>query len=156
MTTSVAAVQSLVNDITTLSNGLPSFIQQATKQDKIWSVMNTDQCDTVHETFNQRFDAMFREDCRDSAGHLQYIHKGKLGMGLVCSYLSKCDWADGFPLDIVEIKLQRLCVELKYLWYVATGVTAIPLLAADLYLVTWKWIWPSRNDRYAVQSQPLS
>lgn len=52
-------------------------------------------------------------------------------MGLICSYLLKCNWADGFPLDIVEIKLQWLCAELKYLWYVA--ITAIHLLVSDLY-----------------------
>ncbi len=119
----IAAIKTLVKDISILSNGLPPSIQQATKDDKIWSVMNTDQCDTVHKTFNQRFDAMFGEDCQDSAGHLQYVRKGKLGMGLVCSYLSKCDWADGFPLDIVKIKLWRLFVELKYLQYVANSTS---------------------------------
>jgi hypothetical protein len=155
MTTSVTAIQSLIHDITTFSNVLPSSIQQATKHDKIWSVMNTDQCDTAHETFNRRFNAMFGEDCRDSAGHLQHIHKGKFGMGLICSYLSKCDWADGFPLDIVEIKLQQLCAELKYLWYVAI-ITAIHLFVSDLYLVIWKWIRASRNSCFAVQPQPLS
>jgi hypothetical protein len=34
-------------------------------------------------------------------------------MGLASSYLSKIDWAHGFPLDIVEIKLRRLLTELK-------------------------------------------
>ncbi len=34
-------------------------------------------------------------------------------MGLVVSYLSKIDWTAGFPLDLVELKLQRLISELK-------------------------------------------
>ena len=68
----------------------------------------------AHKTFNRCFDAMFGEDCRDTSGRLQYVHKGRLELGRVCSYLSKIDWADNFPLDIVEIKLQRLIRELKH------------------------------------------
>ena len=114
----ISDIKTLVKAITTLSNGLPHSIEQGTKEDKIWSVMNTRECDIAHETFNRRFDALFGEDCRDSGGRLQYIRKGKLGLGRVCSYLSKVDWADNFPLDIVEIKLRRLVVELNHLWYV--------------------------------------
>lgn len=114
----VTAIKTLVKDITTLSGSLPSLVPLATKNDKIWSVLNSEPRDTAHETFNRRFDALFGEDCRDSAGRLQYIRNGKLGMGLVCAYLSKCDWSDGFPLDLVEIKLQRVLSELKYFQYV--------------------------------------
>jgi hypothetical protein len=80
--------------------------------------MNTNELDTPHETFNRRFDAMFAEDCRNSDGHLHYVRQGKLGMGLVVSYLSKINWTTGFPLDLVELKLQRLVTELKSLQYV--------------------------------------
>lgn len=118
----VSSIKTLVREIATLSNGLPLSVQQGTKDDKIWLVMNTDQCETEYETFNKRFDAMFGEDCRDSAGRLQYVRKGKLGMGLICAYLSKRNWADGFPLDLVEIKLQRLAAELKYLKYVTNFI----------------------------------
>jgi hypothetical protein len=114
----ISDIKFFIKAITTLSNSLPQSVQQGTKDDKIWSVMNTEECETAHETFNRRFDAMFGEDCRDDAGRLQYVRKGKLGLGLVCSYLSKIDWADNFPLIIVEIKLQRLISELKHLWYV--------------------------------------
>lgn len=114
----VAAIKTLVKDITVLSNSLPRSVQQATKDNKIWSIMNAGQGETAHETFNRCFDAMFGQECRDSTGCLKHIRKGKLGMGLVCSYLSKCDWADGFPLDLVEIKLVRLVEELKHLRYV--------------------------------------
>jgi hypothetical protein len=72
---------------------------------------------TAHETFN-KFDAMFGDDCGNSVGRLQYIRRGKHGLGLVCSYLSSVDWADDFSLDIVEIKLQRLLAELEQFWYV--------------------------------------
>ena len=108
-------IKNLVKNIASLSNVLPQSVQQGTKEDKIWCMMNAGERDTTHETFNCRFDAMFGEDCQDSSGRFLYIHRGKLGMGLVISYLSKIDWAHGFPLDIVEIKLQRLLTEFKHL-----------------------------------------
>ena len=77
--------------------------------------MNADPDEMAHEIFNKWFDAMFRENCWDSNGHLQYICKGKLGLELVSSYLSGINW-DDFPLDIIEIKLWRLLVELEALW----------------------------------------
>jgi hypothetical protein len=114
----VSEIKALVKIITTLSNGLPQSIPLGTKKDKIWMVMHTEERETAHETFNRRFDAMFGEDCRDTAGRLQHIRKGKLGLGSICAYLSKIDWADNFPLDIVEIKLQRLIAELQHHQYV--------------------------------------
>jgi hypothetical protein len=80
--------------------------------------MHTAESDTPHETFNRRFDAIFAEDCRNSDGRLHYVRQGKLGMGLVVTYLSKINWTTGFPLDLVELKLQRLVTELKILQYV--------------------------------------
>jgi hypothetical protein len=118
----MSEIKALVKNITTLSNALPLSIQQGTKDDKIWSVMHADERDTAHETFNRRFDALFGEDCRDASGRLLHIRRGKLGLGLVTSYLSKIDWAHGFPLDLVEIKLQRLLTELKELQYVANFI----------------------------------
>ena len=100
--------------------------------------MDTEERETAHETFNRRFDAMFGEDCRDNDGRLHYVRKGKLGLGRVCSYLSKIDWADNFPLDIVEIKLQRLITELKHLWYVFTlfQLFFLSVLSLSLALLT--------------------
>jgi hypothetical protein len=113
-------IKDLVKNIVSLSIVLPQSIQQGTKDDKIWSVMNAGVRDTAHETFNRRFDVLFGEDCRDSSGRFPHIRKGKLGMELVASYLSEIDWAHGFPLDIVEIKLQRLLTELRHLQYVGS------------------------------------
>ena len=110
----VAEISSLVADICILAHGLPSSVPNGSKEDKIWAVMNLDDSETPHETFNKRFDAMFGEDCRDLHGRLHHVRRGKLGMGLVCAYLTKLDWTD-FPLDLVEIKLQRLLVELQQL-----------------------------------------
>jgi hypothetical protein len=87
--------------------------------------MEAKERDTPHETFNGRFDALFGEDCRDSDGRLHHVRQGKFGMGLVVSYLSKINWT-GFPLDLVELKLQRLVTELKYLQYVLTLVVCYP------------------------------
>ena len=113
---SITTIRSLVKEIITLSNVLPTSVPQGTESDKIWSVMNGDAGETAHKTFNRCFDALFGEDCRDSMGRLQHIRQGQLGLGLVCSYLSAINWSDGFPLDIVEIKLKRLATELKFLW----------------------------------------
>jgi hypothetical protein len=114
----VSEIKALVKVIATLSNGLPQSIPLGMKEDKIWTVMHTGEGETAHETFNRRFDAMFGEDCRDTAGRLQHVRRGRLGLGNVCTYLSKIDWADNFPLNIVEIKLQRLIAELQHHQYV--------------------------------------
>jgi hypothetical protein len=115
--TTLATIKLLVKEIGVLSHSLSDAVPKGTKGDKIWSVMNTEECDTPHETFNRRFDAMFAEDCRDSDGRLHHVRQGKLGMGLVVPYLSKINWAS-FPLDLVELKLRRLITELKHLQYV--------------------------------------
>ena len=108
-------IKQLVKEISSLSSSLSDAVPKGSKDDKIWSVMNGKEGDSPHETFNRRFDALFGEDCRDSGGRLHYVYQGKLGMGLVVSYLSKINWTNGFPLDLVEIKLLRLKDELKYL-----------------------------------------
>ena len=110
----VAEISNLVTDICTLANGLPTSVPNGSKEDKIWAVMHSDNSETPHETFNKRFNAMFGEDCHDLHGRLHYVCHGKLGIGLVCSYLTKLDWTD-FPLDLAEIKLRCLLVELKQL-----------------------------------------
>lgn len=112
-------IKLLVKEISTLSNSLSVSVPKGSKDHKIFSVLNTNESDTPHETFNRRFDALFAEDCRDAHGRLQHIRQGKFGMGLVVSYLSKINWTTGFPLDLVELKLQRLVAELKILQYVS-------------------------------------
>ena len=92
-----------------LLNSLSDSVPKGSKDDKIWSVMNSEEGDTPH----------FAEDCRDSDGRLHHVRQGKHGMGLVLvSYLSKINWSTSFPLDLVELKLQHLVTELKLLQYV--------------------------------------
>src|SRR5712692_7492592 len=110
---SSAAIKQLVKEITALSLSLSDAVLRASKDDKIWSVMNTEEGETPHEIFNRHFDALFGEDCCDSRGRLHHLRQGKHGMGLVVSYLSKINWTAGFPLDLVELKLQCLISELK-------------------------------------------
>ena len=98
----IADIKTLIKSIITLSNSLPLAVQQGTKEDKIWTVMNTEECETAYETFNRHFDAMFGEDCQDDTGHLQYVCKEKFGLGRVCSYLSKIDWVDNFPVRLCK------------------------------------------------------
>ena len=107
------AIKQLCKEISTLSSSLSDAVPKASKDDKIWSVMNSKEGDTPYETFNRRFDALFGEDCHDSSGSLHYVCQGKLGMGLVMLYLSKINWTKDFPLDLVALKLQRLIDELK-------------------------------------------
>jgi len=109
----ISLAQVLGKDISTLSTSLSDAVPKASKDDKIWSVMNSKEGDTPYETFNRRFDALFGEDCRDSSGSLHYVRQGKLGMGLVMLYLSKINWTKDFPLDLVALKLQHLIDELK-------------------------------------------
>ena len=47
-------------------------------------------------------------------------------MGLVVSYLSKINWMIGFPLNLVELKLQYLVTELKGLQYVPDSIVYHP------------------------------
>jgi hypothetical protein len=102
------AIKQLVKQISALSNTLSDAVLKGAKSDKIWSVMNSGEGDSPHETFNHHFDALFGEDCQDSDGHLHHLRQGKFRMSVIISYLSKIDWTDGFPLDLVELKLNRL------------------------------------------------
>ncbi|KAF8236116.1 hypothetical protein L208DRAFT_1253301 [Tricholoma matsutake] len=111
----LATVKSLVKEITALVNSLSDAVPKGTKNDKIWSVMNTTEGDTPHETFNWHFDALFGEDCHNTGGRLQHVCQGKLRMGLVISYFSKINWTQNFPLDLVELELQCLVTELIHL-----------------------------------------
>ena len=148
----VSEIKALIKVITTLSNSLPQSIPLGTKEDKIWTAMHTEESKTAHETFNRHFDAVFREDCRDAASHLQYLHKGKLGLGNICTYLSKIDWAEGFPLDIVEIKLQRLIVELQYHQYVVFFYCDV----LRLYNTSASGSIPSRPSRHTAPTSKLT
>ncbi|KAI9458015.1 hypothetical protein F5148DRAFT_1287514 [Russula earlei] len=99
-------VKQLVKDISALSSTLLDAVPRGSKDDNIWSVMNTNEGDSLlHEMFNCQFDALFGEDCHDPGGHLHHICQGKLGMGIIISYLSKINWANDFSLDVVELKL---------------------------------------------------
>ena len=146
----------LVKDITTLSNALPQSIQQSMKDNKIWHVMNAGEHDMGHETFNCWFDALFGEDFRDTSGRLLHIRRGKLGLGLVTLYLSKINWAHGFPLDIIKIKLQCLLTELKQLQHVANFTFLMNYVLTGVFLVVLREIPLSKHDHHAKQLQPQS
>jgi len=55
----LAIIKQLVKVIGTLSNSLLDSVPKGMKDNKIWEVMNSKEQDTPHETFNQRFDALF-------------------------------------------------------------------------------------------------
>ena len=52
MSTPTATIKQLVKEISTLSASLSDSVPKASKDDKIWSVMNSEEFDTLHETFN--------------------------------------------------------------------------------------------------------
>ena len=111
----VQDILTLIKNITTLSNALPPSVPKGTMKDKIWAVMHTAECESSFKTFNSRFDVLFGEDCHVDTGCLHYIHQGKSGLGLVCSYLKKINWTRGYALDLVEIKLNHLNNELLHI-----------------------------------------
>jgi hypothetical protein len=84
-----ATIRLLVKEISVLLNSLSNAVPKGSKDDKIWSVMNTEERNTPHETFNRQFNVLFAEDCCDSDGCLHHVCQAKLGMGLVVLYLSK-------------------------------------------------------------------
>jgi hypothetical protein len=47
-------------------------------------------------TFNRRFDVVFGNDCKDTAGKLKYLEHGSHGIDLVCTYLENLNLA-GLP-----------------------------------------------------------
>jgi hypothetical protein len=53
----IAAIKLLVKEIATLSNSLSDSVPKGTKDDKIWSVMDSEERENAHETFNRRFNA---------------------------------------------------------------------------------------------------
>lgn len=103
----------LIQGIIALAHKLPDTIPDATKEDVICTAMKTTG-DTDWETFNRRFDAVFGDDCRDADGRLKYLRRGRLGLTAVCSYLQRVPDQKGMPLDLVNIKLERLLDELKF------------------------------------------
>src|SRR3954452_23962893 len=110
---SKSTIESLVSEIRALSDTLPNSIALGSPDDKIWTVLNGSEGETVWETLNRRFDTLFGEHCRDENGRLHYVRRGQYGMHAVCTYLSSIDFdAGGIPLDLVEMKLRRLHDEL--------------------------------------------
>ena len=48
----LTTIRQIVKDISAFSNSLSDSVLKKSRDDKIWSVMNTEECDTPHETFN--------------------------------------------------------------------------------------------------------
>jgi hypothetical protein len=48
----LATIKLLVKEISSLSNSLSDAVLKGSKDDKIWSVMKAEECNTPHETFN--------------------------------------------------------------------------------------------------------
>ncbi|KAH7904802.1 hypothetical protein BJ138DRAFT_1119065 [Hygrophoropsis aurantiaca] len=107
----------LIENIVSLSIGLPPSVPIATTEDRIYHVMQNVSGDDAWQTFNRRFDILFGEDCRDVDGRMHHIRQGPShGMGAVCAYLKSIDLSNTSLLhDLMEIKLTRLAEEIVYL-----------------------------------------
>ena len=71
----IAAIKLFAKEIATLSNSLSDAVPKGSKDDKIWFVIDSEECENPHETFNWQFDALFAEDCHDSNGCLHSLLK---------------------------------------------------------------------------------
>ena len=111
---SILDIQVSVSEIKVLCSELLMTVQNGSNQCKINQVLSLEEGESVWQTFNQRFDVLFGEDCRDAAGWLCHIHHGEFGMDKVNMYLSSIKF-NGMPPDLVTIKLNRLKTELEYL-----------------------------------------
>ena len=111
---SILDIQVSVSEIKVLCSELPMTVQNGSNRCKINQVLSLKEGESAWQTFNQRFNALFGEDCRDAASRLCHIRRGEFGMDKVNTYLSSIKF-DGMPLDLVTIKLNRLKTELEYL-----------------------------------------
>ena len=121
--------------------------------------MNIKEGDILHETFNCQFDALFEEDCCDPGGRLHHIYQGKLGMGLITSYLSKINWTKDFLWDLMELKLWCLIDGLKYLqwvpkWLLANCIDG--LLDKWMHLAQHEPSTPPQSSRTLWTLRPLN
>jgi hypothetical protein len=149
----VSQINALIHEITKLSSSLPASVPNGTQKDKIWRLMSGPEGDNVFETFNKRFDALFAEDahCRNSDGRFHFLCKGNYGMDAVTSYLSQVDWSSGVPLDLVEIKLNRLVLELRHL----TNRYVCDSLSTTLLTNSW-WANSKTQSRPSRQINPTA
>ncbi|TFY51404.1 hypothetical protein EVJ58_g10588 [Rhodofomes roseus] len=127
----------LVNTISTLIKRLPPTIPEGTREDRIFKVMTgpIPKGEPHHETFNRRFDALFGEDCRDHNGRLQHIRRGRAGMMLVTTYLTRIIDKDDVKKQaaIVALKLERIKTELEYLCENAGESVSIAPIPGDTH-----------------------
>jgi len=49
----LATINLLIKEIGVLSNSLSDAVPKGSKDDKIWSVMEAEKCNTPHKTFNR-------------------------------------------------------------------------------------------------------
>lgn len=114
---SIASIPDILTNLATLTASLPSSVALGTRSDKFYHVLTNINEGDPFETFNRRFDILFKEDddCRDAAGRLHYIRRGEYGMDLLCKYLQGIDWTAGMDIPAVRIKLDRVVEEVVYL-----------------------------------------
>ncbi|KAF8127499.1 hypothetical protein K438DRAFT_2000785 [Mycena galopus ATCC 62051] len=113
-------VLDLIKRILRLAGPFPDSVPEASESDdKIHHVVNNihgiDK--SVHGTLNPRFDNLFGKDTREN-DRLKFVRRGDRGMVLVVQYLETIHWQKaGIPLDLAQLKLERVVNELEFLWY---------------------------------------
>lgn len=121
MAASQSSILQKIGEISLLAAHLPSAIQEATRLDKICTVPRTVQGATTWETLNRVLDILFGDDVRNEDGRLKNVRRGRLGLSAFCSYLQRTV-QEGKGLQpfwlLLDIKIERLLVEMKTVWSV--------------------------------------
>ena len=66
-----------VSEINVLCSEFPMTVQNGSNWCKINQVLSLEEGESAWQTFNQRLDALFGENCRDAAGQLCHICHGE-------------------------------------------------------------------------------
>ncbi|KAF7333702.1 hypothetical protein MVEN_02326400 [Mycena venus] len=111
-------VLTLIKKIEALAPLLPDSVTEASEDDNELHRILTETSgidDSPWGTLNRQLDKLFGMDTREN-GRLKYIRRGEHGMSFVARHLAGLDWKSGkYPLELVELKLQRIVDEREYL-----------------------------------------
>ncbi|KAL1680095.1 hypothetical protein EV122DRAFT_208557 [Schizophyllum commune] len=120
MAVALEDIVQLSADIKALAKRLPQSVPIASKDGKIYRVMQETHGESAWATFNKRFDSLYGMDCWDTDGNLRNIERGKYGIDGVCKYLDIAVQQKSMPYDLMALKLQRLKLAMEGMWCPAT------------------------------------
>ncbi|KAF8217568.1 hypothetical protein K438DRAFT_2037066 [Mycena galopus ATCC 62051] len=116
-------VLTLIKKVEALAPLLPDSVKEASTDDnELHLLTNTSGIQgSPWGTLNRQLDKLFGVDTLEDGG-LKHIRRGEHGMYFVATHLAGLDWKSGkYPLDLVELKLQRIVEEMEYFYLSATS-----------------------------------